>query len=107
MGSFVYLVLLFIDLFPLSPVTGAEDPDDVAPHCESHCQNTATDPSDTVIPRLFTAMAYILRNDTRMVEKRLLCNCERYTMLLLVLSVFRPIPLESGPLHDSSIPLTA
>jgi len=102
-GSSVYLVLLFIDLFTLSPVTGTEDPDFVSAHGESHCQNTVTDPSDTIIPLLFIAVARVLRNNTFVVEKRLLCHCEGHTVFLLVLFVLCVIPLEFSSLHRLSL----
>jgi hypothetical protein len=102
-GSSVYFVFPFIDLFTLSPVTGTKDPDRVSAHGESHCQNTVTDPSDTIIPLLSRAVARVLRNNTLLVEKRLLCHREGYTVFLLVFFILCVIPLESSSLHVLSL----
>jgi hypothetical protein len=106
-GPPVYLVLPFTNLFTLSPVTGTEDPDRVSTDGESHCQNTLTDPYDTAVRLLFSVVARLLHNSTFLVEKRLLCHCEEYTMLLLVFSVLCLTALGSSSLHMLSLYDTA
>ena len=93
-GSWVYLILLFIESSPFSPVACADDANDAAAERESHGQNSISYATDAVISPLASVVLQIAGNHALGIEKRLLRQGKRYPMLSLVLGRFVQVPLK-------------
>ena len=71
-GSFVYLVLFFIESSPFSPVSGPNNPDDFLAECESDSHDSFWHAANTIISIFLMTMANILENDTIWIKKSML-----------------------------------
>jgi len=98
-GSFVYFILVFINLFPLSPVSCTENSDNITSIRESYCHDPIIDTADAVESSLTTAMTYILSDYTVMIKKSLLGQRKRDMVFELILCVLFLIPLEADLFH--------
>ena len=76
-GSSLYLIFLLIDGLSLSPITGADDPDDVRPPGKANCHDTAINNAEAEVALLALAMRGVLRNDTLRIPERTLGVAER------------------------------
>jgi hypothetical protein len=95
----VYLIFLLIDSPAFPPVTGSENPNRVVAKREPYGQDSAVDPTETVMPLFARAMGEIFRDDAARVSKGELGHCESDAVLLLIFLILFGIPLEPDLCH--------
>ena len=98
-GSSLYLIFSLIHSLSFAPVTGPDDSDDVFAVSETHRQYPACDLTETVMALLTRAMGQVLGNHAVRVGKGKLRRSEWHAVLLLVLSIFLCVPLETHLCH--------
>jgi len=103
MGSSVYFIFFFIDPFPLSPISRADDPDDASPVGKANRDDPFADPANAIEPVFITAVASILYDHARRVEKSMLGQRKGDAVLGLILFVFFPVPVKCRLFHERTL----
>jgi len=92
----VYFIFALINLLSFSPIAGSEDPDDIATIREPDRQDAAFHPPEAVVPLLAAAVRTVFRQHAVGIRKGKLRHGERNVVLVLIIEVFRRVPLEPG-----------
>lgn len=68
-GSSVYFIFSFIDLLPLSPISGADDSDLAIAISESYRHNSIRNVAQAILPLFLSAVRHIFQYDTVFIQK--------------------------------------
>jgi len=94
MGSSVYFILFFINLFPLSPVSGSEKSDHIVPIREPYRQDSFSNDPKAIESLFLGAVFSVNQNYAFRISKRILRKNKWDPVLFLVLPVFGRIPFK-------------
>ncbi len=99
-SSLRYLILDFIDLFALSPITGSDDSNHLVSIGKPYCQNAATDLTETIETLLpSSAVRNVSCDYAPGIKKSQLRYRERNSVFFLIRIVFFRIPLKARLCH--------
>lgn len=103
MGSSVYLIFAFINLFAFPPVSRANYPDDAGAIGEANGEYATANRAKAEIARLFRAVHRIFGDHTSRVGKGKLRQSEVHPVLEPIRAVLRRILIETGFGHLTSV----
>ena len=96
-----------MDLLSLSPVSRAENANDIAPIREANCNHPIMDLTYAIEAILGAAMRNILHDNTMGIKKRQLRQPKWDAVLFLIFLVLVVIPFKARPFHGINVALAA